>query len=245
MPNGPFTARIFIISEPAIYRDGLRLLLGAEPGFHVVGSAADCVEALQTARQAEPDILLLDLATPVPSDPTSLSALARACAPARIILLVPSLDRNHLPAALLDGVRGVVMKDVSSDDLFRSVRAVAAGQWWIGYEVMADLIHDLFEMARSGSAPTLQPQFGLSPRELDIVAALAAGCVNKQIAKRFGISEKTVKHHLTQIFEKLGLSNRLEVALFALHHGLVSYDPAFESRGAAGRSVRAPKTPRI
>jgi DNA-binding NarL/FixJ family response regulator len=132
MPGAPTVARIFIISEPAIYRDGLRVLLAAEPGFRVVGAAADYVRALQAARKAGADIIVLDLARPLSSGSGMLSALAGACAPARIIMLVPSLDKNQLLEALLNGVSGVLMKDVSSEVLFRSIRAVAAGQCWVG-----------------------------------------------------------------------------------------------------------------
>jgi two-component system nitrate/nitrite response regulator NarL len=246
MPSAPVAARIFIISEPAIYRAALRLLLDAEPGFHVVGAAADGVQAFQAARKTAADVVLLDLATPLPSDSGTLSALARACAPARIILLGPSLDRHQLLAALLDGVRGVLVKDVSSDVLFRSIRAVAAGQCWIEREAVADLVQGLAEIARTGRPPAQRKSFGLSARELDIVAALATGCVNKEIAKRFAISEKTVKHHLTHIFEKLGLSSRLEVALFAFDHGLLTNHPASppdgQARSRKGRSSKSSRS---
>lgn len=231
MPSPPIATRIFIISGPAIYRAALRLLLDAQPGFRVVGDAEDCVQALQSAGKERPDIILLDLAAPLPADSTALSTLARGCAPARIILLSPSLEKEELLGALLDGVRGVLQKDVSSDVLFRSIRAVAAGRCWIEREAVTDLVQTIAEIARSASDAPQRNSFGLSARELDIVAALAAGCGNKEIARRFAISEKTVKHHLTHIFGKLGLSTRLEVALFALRQGLVTDHPALPARG--------------
>jgi DNA-binding NarL/FixJ family response regulator len=215
-------ARIFIVSEPAIYRDGLRLLLDAELDFRVVGAAADCVQAVKLVRDCRPDILLLDPATPTLPSREVLGALARACPPARIIVLVPVLEQFEIIDALRHGVSGLVLKDVTRDLLFRSIRVVVAGQYWIGHETVADLVRSLRVTAPSGATTSARKNFGLTPRELDMVAALAAGCVNKEIARRFAISEKTVKYHLTNIFGKLGLSNRVELVLFALHHRLVA-----------------------
>jgi len=230
------TARIYIVSEPAIYRDGLRMLLDAEPDFRVVGAAADCVQAVKSVRDCRPDILLLDPATSTLPSREVLDALARACPPARIIVLVPALEQFEIIDALRHGVSGVVLKGVTRDLLFRSIRVVVAGQYWIGHETVADLVHSLRVTAPSGATTSARKNFGLTPRELDMVAALAAGCVNKEIARRFAISEKTVKYHLTNIFGKLGLSNRVELVLFALHHRLVA--PASAGPLNAARSSR-------
>lgn len=226
----PSTTQIFLISETAIYRDGVRLLLDAEPGLHVVGVAADCAQAVKLARHSRADILLWDLPTPVVPDDDALDVLARACPSARVIVLVPALDKFEIIEALRRGVRGVLLKAGASDLLFRSIRAVAAGQYWIGRETVADLIQTL-SVPRSTAAMPARKTFGLTARELDIVTALVADCVNKEIAKRFRISEKTVKHHLTNIFDKLGVSNRLELVIFALNHGLVAPDHAVAHGG--------------
>lgn len=199
----------------------MRLLLDAEPGLHVVGVAADCAQAVKVARHSRAGILLLDLPTPVLPNDDALDVLARACPSARIIVLVPALDKFEIVDALRRGVRGILLKTGASDLLFRSIRAVAAGQYWIGRETVADLIQSL-SVPRSTAAMPARKNFGLTARELEIVAALVADCVNKEIAKRFKISEKTVKHHLTNIFDKLGISNRLELVIFALHHRLVA-----------------------
>lgn len=244
MPTPTSAARIFIISEVGIYRAALGFLLEAQPDFCIVGTAADCLQALQKAPSTGAEILLLDLATPLPVESGSLSALTRVCSPARVILLVPSLDGNQLLTALLDGVRGVVVKHASPDVLFGSIRTVAAGQYWIEHGAVTDLVQRIAEIARSvGEAPERQT-FGLSTRELDIVVAIAAGCANREIAKRFGISEKTVKHHLTHVFEKLGLSNRLQVALFAVQHGLIAPDSASRRAVLSARLGRSAKTAR-
>jgi DNA-binding NarL/FixJ family response regulator len=241
MPSEPPTnARICLISEITIYRESLRLLLDAEPGFQVVGAAADCAQAVKVARDSRPDVVLLDLATPNLPDADELGMLARACASAHIIVIVPALDKIEILEALRHGVRGVLLKVAPSDLLFRSIRAVAAGQYWIGRETVADLVQSLSSMPASTAAAPAPKNFGLTARELDIVAALAAGCSNKEIAKRFAISEGTVKHHLTNIFDKLGLSNRLELVIFALHHRLIVPGRTV----AAGRAARRPKPTR-
>ncbi len=126
MPNEP--VRVVLISEVPIYRDGLRLLLDAQSGFTVVGAAASCGQAVEMTGAARPDVLVLDLGTPILPNPDELIAFARACASARIIVLVPALDNIEIIEALRHGVRGVVLKAATSDLLFRSIRAVAAGQ---------------------------------------------------------------------------------------------------------------------
>jgi two-component system, NarL family, nitrate/nitrite response regulator NarL len=200
----------------------LRLLLEKRAGFRVVGVASDCVAASRPARRRRPDILLLDLATPVLPDSGAVHKLATDCAPARLLVLAPSLERSAITDALQLGVHGVVLKEVAVEVLFRSIRAVAAGQYWVGHEVVADLVQSLRGIG--GAAPAPKPKnFGLTARELEIVSALIGGGPNKEIARQCGITEKTVKHHLTSIFDKLGLSSRLEVVLFALDHRLVSF----------------------
>ena len=217
------------------------MLLDAEPGLHVVGTAADCAQAVKATHRNRVDIFLLDLPTPLlPSDDT-LDGLARKGASARIIVLVPGLDKLEIIDALRRGVRGVLVKVGASDLLFRCIRAVAAGQYWVGRETVADLIQSL-SMPPSRAAAPARKNFGLTERELEIVTALIEDCVNKEIAKRFAISEKTVKHHLTNIFDKLGVSNRLELVIFALHHRLVAsgHKPRSDGFERRPRSTRSP-----
>ena len=135
------------------------------------------------------------------------------------MLLTAAIDRADIVTALQLGARGIVLKESASDVLLKSIDAVVGGKYWVGRKPVADLNTTLSEIAAAFPAPT-RKQFGLTPRELEIVGVILAGCSNNDIASKFKISEKTVKHHLTNIFDKLGVSNRMELALFALYHKL-------------------------
>ncbi len=215
--------RILIADDHPIFRDGLRKLLEAESGFEVVGEAADGEEAVIFARRLKPDILLLDLAMPRYTGQDALKGLAELPS-VRTIVLTAALERDEILNVLQLGARGVVMKESATHVLLKSIRTVMAGQYWVGRDSVASLVQALRDLAVSPSASTKRKNFGLTPRELEIVAAIVAGYTNKDIAEKFALSEQTVKHHLTNIFDKLGVSTRLELALFATNHCLVSPD---------------------
>jgi two-component system nitrate/nitrite response regulator NarL len=214
------TTRIFIISAHAVYREALCVLLDRESGFRVVGGAADCVAAARPVHGCKPDILLLDLAMAALPDRQALRKLATGCAPARLVVLAPDLERSVIAEALLLGVRGVVLTSVPVQMFFRSIRAIVSGQYWVGRDVVADLVQTL-RAIRMETPAAGRGAFGLTARELDILSVLVLGYANKEIARHCSISERTVKHHLTSILQKLGLTSRLELVVFALQHQLV------------------------
>lgn len=221
MSERPGPIRILIADDHAIFRDGLRCLLEAEPGLSVVGEAADGSEALKLAVKLKPDILLLDLAMPRQTGLDTLNELASACPNLRTIVLTAAVEKTELVRALQLGARGVVMKESATQLLLQSIRAVVQGEYWVGRDSVSDLVQFLREGSRdTRQKEPLRKDFGLTPRELEIVAAIAGGYTNRDVAQKFSISEDTVKHHLTNIFDKLGVSNRLELALFAVHHRL-------------------------
>jgi len=123
--------------------------------------------------------------------------------------------------ALQIGARGVVSKETATELLFKSIRTVVAGQYWVGRQEVSDLVAALRGLLPAG-ADERSRSFGLTKRELEIVAAIVEGCTNRDIAQKFTLSEDTVKHHLTHIFDKLGVSNRLELAMFAVNHRLLT-----------------------
>jgi DNA-binding NarL/FixJ family response regulator len=213
--------RILIADDHPIFRDGLRKLLETEPDFKVIGEASDGQEAVQLAQELKPDVLLLDLAMPRQPGLDALRELASAAAPVRTILLTVAIEKAQLVEALQLGARGVVLKETSTELLLKSIRSVVAGQYWVGREAVTDLVRVLRELIPAAGEETRKKAFGLTPRELEIVSAIVLGFTNRDIARKYNISEDTVKHHLTNIFDKVGVSNRLELALFAIEHRLV------------------------
>ncbi len=218
------TIRLLIADDHPIFRDGLRRLLELEPDFRVIGEAADGEGAVKLAHQLKPDILLLDLAMPRLPGLEALRELSESKTPVRTILLTAAIERDQIVEALQLGARGVVLKESATELLLKSVRSVMAGQYWVGRESVTDLVRTLRDLMPPRGAESRPRTFGLTPRELEMISAIVAGYTNKDIAQRFAISEQTVKHHLTNIFDKLGLSNRLELALYAVNHHLVGTD---------------------
>jgi two-component system, NarL family, nitrate/nitrite response regulator NarL len=211
--------RIVIADDHPIFREGLIKLLETKADLLVVGTAADGDDAMRMVAQLEPDVLLLDLAMPRMSGLVALREMRDKGTPTRIILVTAAIDRAEIVTGLQLGAQGVVLKDSASEVLFKSIRAVMAGEYWVGRKRETDLTAALNDLAASHPRPS-RKQFGLTPRELEIISVILGGYSNSDIAARVSISEKTVKHHLTNIFDKLGVSNRLELALFALHHNL-------------------------
>ena len=216
------TVRILIADDHPIFRDGLRRLLEAEPDLQVLGEAADGAEAVKLARQLKPDILLLDLAMPKHPGLEALRDLSvtPGPSPVRVILLTAAAEKSQIVEALQLGARGVVLKDSATQLLLKAIHTVMAGEYWVGRESVSNLVQYLRTLMQSSVDEARQKKFGLTPRELEIVSAVVAGYANKEIAEYFKISEDTVKHHLSNIFDKLGVSTRLELALFAVNQAL-------------------------
>jgi two-component system nitrate/nitrite response regulator NarL len=216
----PEGIRVLIADDHPIFRQGLRTILEAEDGFVVVAEAADGNEAVRLARDFQPDVLLLDLAMPGVSGMEALAELAAAPTPVRTIMLTAAIEKAEIVKALQLGAAGVVLKSSSTDLLFKSIRSVMAGQHWIGRDAVSDLVQAL--RAQIGAVPEkpARERFGLTRREIEITSSVVAGLSNREIARKLSLSEDTVKHHLTNIVNKMGASNRLELALFAVHHRL-------------------------
>lgn len=206
--------RVAIADDHPIFRDGLRHLLDTEPGFEVVGEAADGVDAIRLTEDTRPDVLLLDVAMPRMGGVEALSTLQSTAT--RIILLTAAIEPSDLLRAIQLGVRGVVLKESVTRQLIDGIYRVMDGKYVIGGGIADDLAHAVRQLEIPASR-----RYGLTARELELVTAIVAGASNRDIAAQLGISLQTVKHHLTSIFDKTGASSRLELALLALKQGLV------------------------
>jgi DNA-binding NarL/FixJ family response regulator len=211
--------RLVIADDHPIFRAGLKRLLESEPGLTVLAEASDAAEAVRITRAHAPDVLLLDLLMPGGGGLQALRDLAREPIPTRVILLTAAIDRAEQLNAVQLGARGIVTKESATTVLIDCIRSVMAGELWVGRDTVRDMAQALqLHPARRRGVVTL------TQRELDVVAAIVDGASNKEIAERTGLREQTVKNHLQRIFDKVGVSSRLELASYAVHHKLLADD---------------------
>jgi two-component system, NarL family, nitrate/nitrite response regulator NarL len=208
--------RILMADDHPIFREGLRRLLETEPRYAIVGEASDGEQAIELIRALCPDILLLDLLMQRMDGLAVLRALFAEPHETRIIILTGAIDRPAMVTAVQLGARGVLMKEAAAPLLYKCIDRVMAGEYWLGRDTVGDLVAALQRGPAGG--PVARPT--LTPREREIVKAVVDGASNREIAAQFGVSPQTVKNHLSVIFDKLGVSSRLELALHAMHHNL-------------------------
>src|ERR1019366_9051516 len=202
--------RIVVADDHPIFRDGLCRLLALEPDFEVVAQAQDGRQVLDVLQQHEPDILLLDLKMPGLDGLATLQRLQNSKHKTRVIVLTASEDKNEFVQAMKLGTSGIVLKQSATDLLIKSIRKVNAGEIWLDSNTTAAVMRQFATGADEAPAGGTPPS---SSREREIVALVAQGFKNKEMAEKMFISEQTVKNHLHNIFDKLGVSDRLELAL--------------------------------
>ena len=210
-------ARIVIADDQDIARNGLRWLVESDPNMSVVGETTSGPHASGVSRDAHADVLLLKCSANAELALDTLRQVVNDGGSVRTIILAEALDNPGIVSALEIGARGVILRDSPSDVLFNGIRCVTAGGWWIDRGETPNLDASLRALRRRRRATA----FGLTSRELEIIKAVVGGSTNREIAGTFSISENTVKRHLSHIFNKLGASNRVELALFASHHRLI------------------------
>jgi two-component system, NarL family, nitrate/nitrite response regulator NarL len=215
-PNGEShqAVRIVIADDHPIFRDGLRKLLESEPGFAVVGEADNGLTAIRAVQALKPDLLLLDMAMPKLGGIEALAALQGQ--KTHVLILTAGISDAAVVRALQLGARGVVLKETATRQLLNGIRRVIAGKYVVGEGAVESVVEAL-------SRPTNERErrFNLTRRELEIISAIVSGESNKEIADHLSLSIQTVKHHLTSIFDKTGVSSRLELALFAVNHRII------------------------
>lgn len=210
--------RILVADDHAIFRDGLRKLLEGADDVQIVGEASNGVECTKMLAKLKPDILLLDLRMPEKDGLGVLEEVNFDSLPTRVIVLTAAEDDRDVVRAMRLGARGVVLKQSASDLLLKSIRKVSDGEIWLDNRMTAEVI-DAFKKSAEAGQRREKPL--LSDREKEIVQLVAQGFRNREIGEKLFISEQTVKNHLHNIFDKLGVSDRLELALYAIHHRLI------------------------
>lgn len=217
--------RVAIADDHPIVRDGLKKLLALEADVEVVGEAGDGRGVIEIVQQLDPDVLLLDLRMPNLDGLQALQTIQQTNRRTRVIILTASEDKNEFVQAMKLGCSGIVLKQTAPDLIVKSIRKVYSGEIWLDSHTTAAVMRQFAtpgsELSSPGGGSGKQRERSpLSAREREIVALVAQGYKNKEMAEKMFISEQTVKNHLHNIFDKLGVSDRLELALYAIHKGL-------------------------
>ena len=211
--------RVIIADDDPIVRDVLRTVLRREPRVEIIGEAADGQEAVKLSTDLGPDLLLLDLLMPQPGM-DALRELGDANPRLKIVVLCSSIENRQIVQALQLGARGVLLKE-SLGHLRACIRAVLDGYYWIDnrrHSSTNEVVHTLLAASTSGPEQT----YNLTKRELEVISLVTLGNTNREIGETLCISEETVKRHLANIFDKVGMSSRVELAMFAVEHRLIA-----------------------
>jgi DNA-binding NarL/FixJ family response regulator len=200
---------VLVVDDHPLFRQGVVHALGAESGLEVVGEADSGEQALQLAQELMPDILLLDISMPGWDGLVTAERIATACPATAIVMLTVSEDPDKLLGAFKAGARSYVLKGVSVQELARVVRAAAAGDTYVSPSLASEM---LISLTRERAPDPLQE---LTAREREILELVGVGLTNREIGQRLALSEKTIKHYVTNILQKLQVRSRVEAALYA------------------------------
>jgi two-component system nitrate/nitrite response regulator NarL len=206
------TINILVVDDHPLFRQGVVHSLEIEPGFKVVAETSSGEEALELARKLLPDLVLLDISMPGWNGITTAEKISIACPATAIVMLTVSDDKDKLLAALKAGARGYVLKGVSGKELAQVVRSAVAGEVYVSPSIATEMLVSLTQ----GHAP--DPLQELTDREREILSLIGTGLTNREIGERIFLSEKTIKHYVTNILQKLQVRSRVEAALVASRH---------------------------
>lgn len=213
--------RVLIVDDHSVVRTGLRLVIQGSPGLTIVGDAANREEAMTLAARERPDIVLLDLDLGGESGVAIISDLIAAAGDARVIILTGLRDPEVHRKAVMVGAMGVVSKENAAEVLIKAIERIHAGEAWLDPTIMAGVLNEMSGKSKKKDREA-EKIATLTNREREVVALVGKGIKNKEVAERLFISETTVRHHLTSIFDKLEVSDRVELLLYAMRHGLAS-----------------------
>ena len=213
--------RVLVVDDHDLFRSGLRRLLDADEHLDVIADARRGDEGVQKAAELRPDVVVMDVNMPGMSGVEATRGVLESSPDSAVLMLTVTSDENAVLDAVLAGASGYLLKDATLPEIVRGIRAAAAGQSLIAPAVAGDLLARLRSCGAPGAppAPLAAPQ--LSPRELDVLRLVVAGCANNDIGRRLHLSASTIKHHVSSTLEKLGVDNRIQAAVTAVRLGLV------------------------
>ena len=216
MAESDGSIRVLVVDDHAVVREGLRTFLSLQDGLEVVGEAADGEAAVRVAEQLRPDVVLMDLVMPRQDGVAAMRELRRRLPGTRVIVLTSFTEDQRLLPAIQAGAAGYLLKSVQPAELARAVRAAHAGEVLIDPSVAARLVEAIAQPA--GEPPPER----LTPREREVLALIGKGLSNKRIAIELGLSEKTIKTHVSHLLAKLGVQDRTQAAVHAVRAGLIA-----------------------
>lgn len=212
--------RVLLVEDHAVVRAGLRLLIESRQDLVVIGEAANHADALAAAAREQPDIILLDLDLGAENGLDLLPQLLAVAGGARVLILTGVHDVEGHRRALRLGAMGLVLKEQAPELLLKAIEKVHAGEIWLDRATLASVLNELALGQSRPADATANRIATLTKREREVCALVGEGLKNKQIGERLSVSETTVRHHLTSIFGKLGVENRLEMVIFVHRHGI-------------------------
>jgi len=213
--------RVVIVDDHLIVREGLRLILETEEGIELVGDATDGMAALELAARAHPDVMLMDLRMPVMGGLEALARLRTDWPSIRVIILTTYNEDELMMRGLQSGACGYLLKDVGRTTLLDAIRIAARGETLLQPEIMARILAHTTRLSSISGSTNVGIPLGLTEREKAVLVAVAQGERSKEIAIRLGITERTVRGHLTNIYTKLGVDSRASAVAVALERGIL------------------------
>ncbi len=220
MTLSPRKRTVVLVDDHTLFREGLRNILEMEDDLQVVADVENAEDIVELVWKLRPDVLLLDIKMPQGSGLDAVPAVLRMSPGTQVLVLTASDEREEHVRAFKLGAKGVVLKDSARQTLMQAIRTVSRGETWVDPRMAGILAEELSRPASDGDTPASRLENGLTERELEIVRLVASGYKNKEVGATLAISERTVKTHLTNIFQKLGVRDRVGLVMYALRHGL-------------------------
>jgi two-component system response regulator DegU len=222
MSVAPRKRRIVIVDDHTLFREGLRTILETEDDIEVVADAESAEDIVELVWQTRPDVLLLDIRMPQGSGLDAVPAVLKISPNTHVLVLTACDEKEEHVRAFRLGAKGVILKDSARQTLMQAIRTVCQGEVWMDPRMSGALAEELSHIGSEGDPISTRQENGLTERELEIVRLVASGYKNKEVGATLAISERTVKTHLTNIFQKLGVRDRVGLVMYALRHNLTA-----------------------